>query len=744
VSIISHKGQITVFIIIGLLLLFTVGAIFYIQYKFKPAFELSEDPVAAYVQQCLIDTTEQAVILAGQTGGNIFQEELTSEEKKLTKLVPFNSDILLIGNQQLSYWYYQKNDGIDRIAIPDLEKEMQDDNSIQSQIELYIEENLLVCLDDFNALPGMEITPKANLSVTSVIGETDIEVSAYYPLEIKQGDAVSTQAEFTASMPSGLKKSYALAKEIAENELNTLFLEQTTRNLLSTYGQVDKNYLPPMAGGLHFETCANRVFWFYPDVKEDVQYMLTANIPYISVENTENSRIIIDSKKEQDDKTRELRQSVFDSFILQSDADASHAGLTASFSYQPSYPIDLRFGNNVGYGLLQPDTFEINLLVANLCMFEYSFLYNLKYPVLVTITDTQNPIEGNAFVFQFPLQVIIKNNNARIRLNDILRKQYVIPETSDMPSYQCDPEQRLSGESTMIVTDADANPVQDAVVTFQCGPSYVYEYDVNGTLQTVHQFAETCFMGTTDELGKLTTAFPPCIGSGIATVKHTQYLEKSVATGDILQGESFEQQITLDKVYAKTLNIQKYFVAPPAETNEEGIGIHLDENGNIIACNINLEPKEFQPYESAIVTLTKLDVQNGILNTIPVIIYNGSDGAIDIAPGQYYVDIMLLREEKYPGEMTIPAHSEAITVPTTFGQNTTTYPDEDILVPSTFSGGSVFLWNVTAAELESGSTIQFAVFDEGPPKTIEQVSAALMHREACSALQSELVAVRIS
>jgi hypothetical protein len=142
--------------------------------------------------------------------------------------------------------------------------------------------------------------------------------------------------------------------------------------------------------------------------------------------------------------------------------------------------------------------------------------------------------------------------------------------------------------------------------------------------------------------------------------------------------------------------------------------------------------------------LTKLDVQNGILNTIPVVIYNGSDAAIDIAPGQYYVDIMLLREEKYSGEMTIPAHSEAITVPTTFGQNTTTYPDEDILVPSTFSGGSVFLWNVTAAELESGSTIQFAVFDEGPPKTIEQVSAALMHREACSALQSELVEVRIS
>ena len=73
----SRSGQVTVFIIIGLILLLTVGVIVYFQYAYKKVqtFELSEDPVTAYVQQCLVDITEEGVMLAGKNGGYIFQEE---------------------------------------------------------------------------------------------------------------------------------------------------------------------------------------------------------------------------------------------------------------------------------------------------------------------------------------------------------------------------------------------------------------------------------------------------------------------------------------------------------------------------------------------------------------------------------------------------------------------------------------------------------------------------------------------
>ncbi len=732
----NSKGQVTVFIIIGILLLLTVGTIFYLHYQFKPPFELSSDPVAAYVQQCLLDTAKEAVVLAGQTGGYMYEPQLSEQEKNLLKVAPFKSNTFIVGNQQLQYWYYQESNGMDQIAIPVLEKRSEGDNSIQSQVEAYIEQKMPVCIDNFKALQGMNIKQAGTLSISTSFTDNSIELTAFYPLEIETESGVSTQNSFTASFDTGLKGTYALALQIAEQELSTLFLEQETKNLLSTYGQVNEDYLPPMSAGLQFESCANRVLWFYPNVKENLQQMLAANIPYIHVANTDFGRIAISKNMETDEKNRELRQSIFDSFIQPAAGD--YHDLIATFNYQASYPLDLSFGNNIGYGLIEPNAMEINLVVANLCMFEYSFLYNLKYPVLVTIIDTVNPIDGSAYVFQFPLQVVLKNNYPRIKLNDVLRNQFVIPETTDEPSYQCNPTQRLSDESTITVTDADKEPVEDAVVNFQCGPSYVYEYDINGTLTAVQSFAETCFMGVTDSSGVLKTAYPPCIGGGIATIKHAGYLEKSVATGDILQGQSFEKQVTLDKMYTKNIDILKYFVAPPSETNEEGIGIHLDENRNIIACNLNLEPQKFQPYESALITVTKLDPENGVLNAVPVALYNGT-GAIDIAAGQYYVDIMLLRQERYAGEMTIDANSEAIKYESLTGTETITYPDENILVPETFSGGSVFYWNVTTEELESSDTIQFAVFDEGIPKTIEQVSAPLLHRETCSVLEAEVI-----
>ncbi|MEK6867505.1 MAG: hypothetical protein AABX98_01650, partial [Nanoarchaeota archaeon] len=498
----SRSAQVTVFIIIGLILLLTVGVIVYFQYAYKKVqtFELSEEPVSAYVQQCLVDITEEGVMLAGKNGGYIFQEELSDEQKEFLQLLPFNSDTLLLANgkQQLRYWYYQMNDGIDRVAIPELEKQTEDDGSIQDQLERYVEQQLPVCINDFEALEktGKAITETGELSVSAIIADQAVEVTALLPLEIEEAETTTTQDSFSATVPVGLKPAYELAREIAEHELNTLFLEQTTRNLLATYSQVDKDYLPPMAGGLHFEPCANRVFWFYNNVHDDVRQMLAANIPFLKVQNTKYGEIVIDKKKEADEETRDLRQAVFDAFVIPLTGN-TYENLMVNFNYQTNYPMDLMFGNNIGYGLIQPSIFEINILIANLCMFEYNYLYNVKYPVVVTITDPTSAIEQNAFIFQFPLQVVVKNNYPRIKLNDVLRDLYRIPEAVDEPSYQCDPEQRLSGESTITVEDPKGAPVEDVVVTFQCGPTYVYEYDINGTVVAVHRFADACHMGTT-------------------------------------------------------------------------------------------------------------------------------------------------------------------------------------------------------------------------------------------------------
>ena len=741
----SRSAQVTIFIIIGLILLATIATVLYLKYayveKIAGEFELSQEPVTAYIQQCLIDVTEEAVLKAGQQGGYIYIDKLEEDELELAQLLPFNNELLFLANgkQQLPYWYYQLNDGFDRIAIPELEMSEIGDDSIQDQMERYITEQLPVCLNNFEGLSA-DVSYAGEYSISTEINDESIEVTAYLPITIEEGSTVTELDEFYIYIPVGLKKTYELAKQIANYELNTLFLEQTTRNLLAIYGQVDKRYLPPMAGGLTFGACSDRQYWFYTDVERNTKQMLAANIPYLQIANTQVSPITIGKNAESDDERRGLRQAVFDKLVHTISKD-KYEGITTLFNYHTTYPMELIFGNNIGYGLIQPNVFEINVLFANFCMFDYSFLYNLKYPVLVTLTDSTTDINGNAFVFQFPIQVVVKNNYPRVRLNDVFANEYEIPEESDDPTWQCDPQQRISGESTINIKDPQDVLVENAVITFQCGPSYVYSFNENGTVESVVPFAKTCYMGTTDDAGQLTTRFPPCTGSGFITIQHEDYLEKSEATGDIIENEAFEKTVTLNKVYTKNIELQKYFVAPPSETNQEGIGIHLNEDGEITVCNLNMEPKELQSYESAVISLTKLDTENGALTTAPIIIFdpNEEQNTIDLAAGKYLVDIMLLREERYEGEMTIEANSQGVEVSTTTGTETITYPDEDVLIPQTFTGGASYHLEISESDLENSNTIVFSVFDEGPPKYVEQVSAPLMHREACSILQENVI-----
>ncbi len=744
----SCSGQVTIFIILGIILFFTIAVIFYLQYAFREeapvSFEVSEEPVTRFVQSCLLDVAKEALQRAALQGGYLYLDELSEEDKEVLELLPFNSDVLLLaGKQQLPYWYYQKNDGIDRVAIPELEMQAIGDNSIQDQFERYITEHLPVCFDDFASLEetGIDIAYAGELFISTTIRDESIEVDASLPLTITQDGTETTQEEFVVIVPTPFKQLYDLARVIAEYELETLFLEQTTRNLLSMYGQADKTYLPPMAEGLHFESCSDRQYWFYSDVQQKVEQMLAANIPYLQIANTQFSQIKIGKSIEPDTEKQALRQAIFDAFVQYPTA-TSHEDLAVRFQYQTTYPLELLFGNNVGYGLIQPDVFEINALITNFCLFDYSFLYTLKFPVVITLQDTTSE-EESPLLFQFPLQVVIRNNNPRVRLNDVFATQFTIPETAAaLQTWQCDPQQRLSAESTVTVLDAKGAPVENAFISFQCGPGYVYRFDENGTATAVEPFAKACYMGTTDEQGKLTTQFPPCIGAGFVTVNHDSYLEKSEATGDIRQATAVDKTIVLDKIYTRKILLQKYFVAPPSETNKEGIGVHIDEKGEIIACNRNLKPQELQAYESAIISLTKLDTENGVFATIPLVVYNPASeepATLDIAPGRYLVDIMLLRDERYPGEMTIKANSQGITVATATGTDTITYPEEDLLMPQAFTGGAVFTWDVTAQDLESSDTIVFNIFDEGEPKLLEQVNAPLAHREACSALEATAI-----
>jgi len=292
---------------------------------------------------------------------------------------------------------------------------------------------------------------------------------------------------------------------------------------------------------------------------------------------------------------------------------------------------------------------------------------------------------------------------------------------------ECEREQWLSGEVTVNVVDRQGNGIDGAEVSFQCGPSFVYNYDENGSVTAMQSFADRCMMGAT-EYGIFESRFPQCKGSGLLTVRKQGYLSRTVPIGDTLPGVGQSAIVQLEKVYEFTVDVQKIFVQPPG-----GSGIVLDGD-QVVACINDGQAKPLQSYEQAIIKLEKTD--EGTMHASPITYFTpGNVSKISIAPGTYNVDIMLVRNERFNGEMTISKDSESRTIPDGIAsEKTISYPEKDVLVPTAFTGGAQFTWEVTAQELESGDTVRFKVYDEGPPKTLEEVSQPLSHREKCSEL----------
>jgi len=717
----KKRAQVTIFVIIGLVILLSTFFIFYIRSKMLPPddVEVNKDPVQKYIEQCLADVSAEAVILAGQQGGYI---EIPEAVKLQADLDPFGSVLGIFQRQYMPYWLYQDGQGLDATEMPDLHKSYEEDYSIQWQLERYIAKNVKECLDfSFFDARGLDIVETGGLSADVLVTEASVNVRLNYPLQLHSSDgSVDVRDEFFAQLPIRLGRIYRLAKEIRDYELQTVFLERTTMNLISLNSKIDDEYLPPMYGGLHFEPCSDTVFWLHQDVEENFEEVLAANIPFLRVADTATPAIEISGSIESDSEIRELRQGVYDNMRHQV-SDNYYPYISTEFWYPGN--LDLRIGNR---GLLQPLSYQMDLIFASVCMFEYQFAYNVKYPVVISLTDEKSVADKQDYLFQFPMQVVLKQNYPRVRyadFNDVME----IPEAKS----ECDPKYRLSGQYQINVVEG-RNGIDRANIYYQCGPSSVYEFHDNGTIKGIEHFADRCFIGTA-ELGILETRLPQCVGGALLTIEAPGYLKRTEIIGDTLE-EDRTLTFALDKVHNLDVDVRKFTVKPPSE-GDLNPDIILDTSGSVQSCSFNDDSNSLQSYEQALIRLEKLDPENGELMTPAIAFYlPNNDSTINIAAGSYRVDAMLFRNERFNGEMTIRSRSQSRTIPGGIGKSDeiVRYPDENILLPKTISGGAFYEWNVTNRDLQGATSITFYVTDEGAPTIIESIGSPMIHREACS------------
>ncbi len=402
----GKRAQITVFIIIGIIVLFTAAVALYIT-SGKKAPDREEvvvpseiKPVYDFVTGCMSEISEEAVQLAGIQGGYVNlekQQEIIRTPPSYIKIDPGN----LI---KLPMWHYE---GEERIPS---------ESFIQNEIAEHVKESMAGCLNNFAVFdPQFFVTEQGDMNVVVSFSTQDIIIKMTYPIEIESGKGTTNHEEFIAFVPVRLKKMRDVAEKIMKAENKKAFFENLTIDFLA----MDRDI--PMDGML-FE-CGPKI-WKLEEIKKKLQSILRTNMVRIRVKGTDHApfeeKESVYAQLAEDYGPEEFAQGIrpegdlpgdtYQHTMMYFDAGIEEADdLKVYFTYEPRFGMDL-FAYPSSGGLLRSNSGRgFQRFLSFLCVNIYHFTYDVRFPIKAMLRDP-NAFDGKGFNFQFGFPVTVKEN----------------------------------------------------------------------------------------------------------------------------------------------------------------------------------------------------------------------------------------------------------------------------------------------------------------------------------------------
>ncbi len=192
---ITKKGQITIFIIMGFIILVIVGASIYInqipkendvEIEKKTSFQLQTESVKSFVDSCLKQVGSMALFKLGVHGAYIELE----------------GDFFSTLNYDTSYLYYNGNN-----YLPSLD-------NIKNQISNYVDENIIDCTN-FSIYDSLEIE-YGELETSTMIGQSHVSLTLNWPLTIKQLESSREISDFSVDIPVRFMNIYNTVKNVID------------------------------------------------------------------------------------------------------------------------------------------------------------------------------------------------------------------------------------------------------------------------------------------------------------------------------------------------------------------------------------------------------------------------------------------------------------------------------------------------------------------------------------------------
>ncbi|MDP3734517.1 MAG: Ig domain-containing protein [Nanoarchaeota archaeon] len=195
------RGQVTVFLIIGIIILFIVGSLLWFvnynvttelidQYEIPASLAL-KPKIDLFMANCLLQTMREGMFLLGVQGGIIYPDG--------------NSAYLLTENALINYGYLN---GISQFS----------EAKIEQDLRIFIIRSLPSCLHNFTFFreQGILIRQEGEIDLNLRLREHLTEASLTYPLIIQSGEDELRINSFTARLPFSLRKYFNLAEVIAQ------------------------------------------------------------------------------------------------------------------------------------------------------------------------------------------------------------------------------------------------------------------------------------------------------------------------------------------------------------------------------------------------------------------------------------------------------------------------------------------------------------------------------------------------
>lgn len=636
----SKAAQITVFIIIGIILLFSSAIIIYIKNKVTQTVPTPTiiknvpedlDGLNKYIEDCVYKTGKEGVILASAHGGYIDGAKTNLRSNSINPTENANAlEVFPNSGYIIPYWGYldsRNNCGDGGSCMfnskkPQLRSEGFADSpdSIQAQIESYVENNLRNCLNDFKTYKSMgyEINELSNIDAKATITNSEVVVDVSWQIDAGV-DKMKKLDRFFVRLPVNLERLYNFAESLVKLQYNISFLETNTLNLI-VYGQKDysvsdkggKDRLPPMADYSFLQKGPQT--WSLKESQKHMENILSLWINKLRVKNTLNGVRYFYSEP--------MIQAIMDKMILNTYDDTLYP-LNVNFKYSTFWPIYFDVNPRDGDHIMSEVIGLPILSLIGIGINQNEFQYDVSYPVMVEISD-QQAFNGEGVSFVFALEANVRNNRP------LTADFQSIAVQSAKHSFACDLSQRRSGNITVNTYDAwTGDALDDVLVTFAFS-------------------SEGCLIGNTnlaENVSSLTGNYPK--GIGRLLVKKHDYLSNQIiyAVGD---GKEDEINFSLYQIVEREVSVKKYDVVKNSVIGNCGNGkwtflsnvtnVSKDESVNILIEYV--APSGY----------------NDIL--IDALVYNGSkpneNHKIRLAPGKYKLTIISTLNKN----LTLPQQTE--------------------------------------------------------------------------------------